>query len=251
MITTLARKAVGQRGLGYVKAKLPPSTTGRLIGTGGVPDAATLRDARVQPKDQSASNSCLGQSVAQAYRLTSLHQGIDCPDLSALFSYRLGCASLGLTGDDGMTFGAALSAVTRFGIASEASWPMSLLRVTKNPSPTAYHDAYDRRGLRGYQRIDVTDLDSVRRAIARGIAVIGAFPVDSYFGLNSGPELIERPTVVKGYHALVIESYLGDGTFGILNHYGTDWRNGGRCSFTEDYMRASDAFVAFDITLAR
>lgn len=254
MIKTILRAAQGQRGTGCIPGPVPPGTPhlNDLIGlsSAALPQRASVRQALVRPKNQSSTNSCLGQSAAQAYRLASLSKGIPCPELSGLFPYKLGRAAIGIEDTDGgMTLGATLTAVKRFGIATEADWPFSVIKVNARPTAKALQGAFDRRGLRGYYVIGSSDTDGVRRALAAGLPVIGCFPIDAYFGINTGSSLIDRPLGQTGYHAMVIEDYGPDGTFGILNHYGEDWRDGGRCRFTERYLQASVGLAVFDITL--
>lgn len=252
MIRALFNAAQGKRGMGYVHAPLPESVKPlhTLIGMSSIlPPGSSVRDSRVSAKFQSSTDSCLGFSVAQAWRLSALKLGQDCPDLSGLFPYKLGRASIGLGDTDGgMTYGAMTAAVERFGLASEASYPFNVLKVNFNVTGTALHDAYDRRGVRGIYSIDKEDTDGVRRALSKGIALVGAFQVDSYFMQNTGPELIDVPDRnILGNHAVVIEDYAADGSFGILNHYDLVWRNLGRARFTERYMKASLGFVALDL----
>lgn len=253
MIGTLLRAAQQKRGAGYIEAPLPSGTrhVSELIGLGpgGVtPPSASVRSPLVSAKYQSASNACLGFGAAQAFRTTCLHRGIACPDLSGLFPYKLGRASMGLEDTDaGMSFAALTSAIERFGFASEAAWPFSLLRVNSRPTASALHDGYDRRGLRGYYSIANDDVEGVRRANASGYAVLGAFPIDQYFQLDSGDHMIDAPAGLIGFHAMVIEGYHADGSFDILNHYGESWRNSGRCCFTEAYMRQSRGYLVFDV----
>lgn len=252
MINALVNVLTGRRGLGYIDLPLPNGTQelSTLIGAApALPASASVRRAEVGPKDQVGSDSCLGMSGAQAFRIACLNRGIPCPDLSGLFPYKLGRASLGMEDQDaGMSYDALLTAVTRFGLASEASWPFSMMRINARPTGTAFHDAYDRRGLRGYYRIGNDDADGVRHAIWKGFPVIGAWSVDEYFLRNSGPTLIDTPiSNIAGNHAMVVEDYGSDGTFGLLNHYGEAWRDSGRCRFTEQYMRSSFGFIAFDV----
>jgi hypothetical protein len=252
MIRALIGAATGQRGHGYVHVPFTDAvkTLATLIGDSSVlPSSATVRSALVEPKWQSATDSCLGMSAAQAFRLSCLYRGIPCPDLSGLYSYKLGRASMGMEDmDAGMSFEAMGTAVTRFGICSEEVWPFNLMRVNMRISGTALHDGYDRRGVRAYYRIDPADADGVRRALARGITVVGAWAVDKMFELDNGPELIDTPDRdIAGNHAMPIEDYAPDGTFGLLNHYDKQWRNGGRCRFTEQYVKSSLGFMAFDV----
>jgi hypothetical protein len=252
MIKALFLAAQGQRGMGYLHDKLPDSVKPlhTLIGASSVlPDSASVRDLRVSPKNQSSTDSCLGMSGAQAWRISALKLGLPCPDLSGLVPYKLGRASLGMGDqDNGMSYGGLTAAVERFGMASEESYPFSVLKVNWNIPATALHDAYDRRGIRGIYAIDQADADGVRRALAKGICVIGAWQVDGAFMTNTGDTLIDVPTgSILGYHSMVIEDYEPDGTFGILNHYDIVWRLNGRCRFTERYVKSSMGFLAFDL----
>lgn len=150
--------------------------------------------------------------------------------------------------DGGMSFQAVATAVTRFGLCSEEAWPFNLIRINSRVSGTALHDGYDRRGVRGYYSIDRSDSDGVRHALARGIPVVGAWAVDQAFESDAGPVLIDAPTgAIVGNHAMVIEDYQADGTFGLLNHYGVQWRMNGRCRFTSAYMKRSLGFLVFDL----
>ncbi len=252
MIKALVGALQQRRGLGFIEAPFSPTTKkiSALLGASPVlPSSATVRSADVGPKWQSATDSCLGMSFAQAFRLSCLKRGIPCPDLSGLFPYKLGRASIGLEDQDiGMSFEAGATAVERFGLCSEETWPFNLMRVNSRVSGTALHDAYDRRGLRAYYSIDRDDIESVRHAIFRGIAVIGAWNVDQLFTRDAGPVLIDTPDRdIAGSHAMVIEDYAPDGTFGLLNHYSDSWRDGGRCRFTEQYAQSSLGFLALDV----
>jgi hypothetical protein len=252
MIKALFLAAQGQRGLGYLHDKLPDSVKPlhSLIGASSIlPPSASVRDPRVNAKFQSSTDSCVGFSGAQAWRISALKLGMDCPDLSGLVPYKLGRASMGMGDqDNGMTFGGLTAAVERFGMASEESYPFSVLKVNWNITATALHDAYDRRGIRGIYSIAQDDVDGVRRALAKGIAVIGAWQVDAAFMKDEGDTLIDVPTgSIIGYHSMVLEDYAEDGTFGVLNHYDITWRLNGRCRFTERYVRSSLGFLAFDL----
>ncbi len=253
MIRTLLAAVQQQRGTGYIHVASLPSTPplSQLIGVtqAALPPSASVRSPLVAPKNQSATNSCLGMSIAQGVRTSYLKRGVACPELSGLFNYKLGRAAMGLEDlDNGMGFDAGLTAAVKFGLASEEAWPFALLRVNTRPSGTAFHDAYDRRGLRGYYQIAPSDIDGVRSALAAGICVLGAWAVDRMFQLDTGPVLIDPPiSDIIGNHAMVVEGYAPDGTFGILNHYGDSWRSGGRARFTEQYMKASLGFIALDV----
>lgn len=256
MIKALLALAQGKLGTGYIHAPLPESVKPlhTLIGSSSVlPVSASVYDARVKAKFQSSTDACLGFAAAQAWRLSALKRGIDCPDLSGLVPYKLGRASIGLGDQDaGMTYGAMTAAVERFGLASEESYPFNVLKVNFNITGGALRDAYDRRGVRGIYAVDKDDADGVRRALSKGIALVGAWQVNRAFMADRGSVLIDAPDPedVVGNHAMVVEGYNADGSFDILNHYDISWRQGGRCQFTERYMKQSLGYVAFDLGVA-
>lgn len=258
MIRALINAAQNKRGTGFIHARLPVATKplSMLIGaSSALPSSGTVRSALVGPKWQSATDSCVGMAAAQAFRIACLARGIACPDLSGLYPYKLGRAAMGMGLEDtdaGLSFEGLLTAVMRFGFASEEAWPFNLMRVNSRVSGTALHDGYDRRGVRDYYRIDPGDLDGVRRAIDKKIPVVGAWAVDKMFQIDSGPELIDKPDRdIVGNHAMVIEDFAPDGSFGLLNHYDKSWRDGGRCRFTAQYTRSSLALIAFDVGVSR
>lgn len=256
MIQTLLRALTQKRGTGYIHGELPSGTQhiDQLIGTMAMaspPSSASVASALVLPKDQIATNSCVGQSAAQGFRIACLARGIPCPDLSALFPYKLGRALMGVSSiDAGMTFSALLTSSARFGFASEALCPFSMLGVNANPTASAYHDGYDRRGVRGYYYIDPDDTDRVRKAIYARVPVLGAWFVDDDFTNSALSSLIDKPrddARILGSHAMVCDGYNADGSFNLLNHYGMSWRDGGRCRFTTSYMKAASALIAMDV----
>ena len=239
---------------GYVEEefKVAPAHVSMLIGVGSeLPPSASVASALVAPKNQIGTDSCLGMAGAQAFRTACLARGIECPDLSGLFLYKLGRASMGTEDSDvGMSFPAMLEALTRFGIASEEAWPFAIDRVNTRPNVSAFRDANDRRGLRGYYTIDRSDVMTVRRAIAAKVPVIGAWALGKSFVPDLGPDLIDVPAdgeEIVGLHAMLIERYEADGSFGLLNHYGVEWRSEGRCHFTERYVAQSLGFIAMDV----
>lgn len=254
MIQAIVRALQLKKGTGFIEGPMPGHVRpiAHLIGSStafALPPSASVRNPLVNAKMQSSTDACLGFSAAQAWRLASLQRGIACPDLSGLMPYKLGRLSIGVGNvDAGMNFEACVNAVDRFGICSEESYPFSIIRVNSNISSVAFRDAYDRKGLRGIYSIAPGDADGVRSALAKGFVPVGAFPLDNTFFPNIGPTLIDAPTgTIVGNHAMPVEDYAADGSFGLLNHYSESWRDGGRCRFTESYMKRSLGFLIFDV----
>ena len=151
-------------------------------GAAALPEAFTLRHPAVTVRNQGGASSCVGFAWAQALELAYAHHGVLTGDLSPAFIYFLARATHGAAGlDSGTYLRAAAKAVARFGCASERSHPYSVLFINQSPPWSAYRDAYDRKGLRGYYRVDAHDLDAVRWAISTGRPVVGGWTVDKTF----------------------------------------------------------------------
>lgn len=218
------------------------------LGASSPPASASVYDPRVAPKDQQSTNSCTGQAVAQGLRLAYLAAGVDCPELSALDPYFRGRAEFGGQRNDGGSYlRTTVGAVRSAGCATESAWPFRAEMVNRTPSWAAARSAFDRRGLRGYYRCHSPD--DVRRAIASGFAVVGGWDVDEPFMDNEGGVIdVPRGKIVGG-HALVIESYAADGTFGILNSWGSEWGSAGRANVTSGWIASGRDLWALDVTI--
>jgi hypothetical protein len=229
------------RGLGY----LPDPADGRdmrpidllgVLASSSPPTSASVRHPLVQPRDQGATNSCTGQAWSQALRLAWLRAGKSCPELSALDNYWKGRQQWGAhLVDEGSHLRTGARAVMKFGCATEKRWPFDAAKVNLKPSWWANRSGHDSRGVRGYYKLYWAD--DVRRAIATGHPVVGGWKVGQPFLEYNGTGVIDEargPTI--GGHAVVIEEYFADGTFGFLNSWGYGWGIGGRGLATERWV---------------
>ena len=213
------------------------------------PSRGSVSDPRVGPKDQAGTNSCTGQAAAQGLRLAYLAAGLECPELSALDPYYRGRAEWGgQRVDDGSYLRATVKALQHGGCAGERDWPFSERAVNRRPSWAAARSAFDRRGLRGYYRC--YSPDDVRRAIAGGYPVIGGWEVDRAFVEHEGSGAIDVPRgEIVGGHAIVLEDYTADGTFGLLNSWGHSWGTNGRARVTEAWVASGRDLWALDVRM--
>lgn len=245
------------KGLGYKRDKHDPRDQhlGVLLGaqaTTPPPPSADLRNSAVKAKDQGNTSSCTGQSTSQALRLAYLHAKVSCPELSALTIYYWGRAESGEQDTDGGSYlRDVIQGVKRFGCADEATWPFHEERVNVGPNPTAYRNAYDRRGPRAYYRVPPNP-DDVRRAIAAGYPVVGGWQVSQSFMDWDGHGAIGAQTVnILGGHAMPICAYDPSG-FWLLNSWGTGWgRDGGYALVSEDFIRQGTDLWAIDLGVTK
>jgi hypothetical protein len=175
-----------------------------------VPLEATLLTKPVAIADQNGTGSCVGQAVAQGVRMAyRVGNSEPCPTLSALFVYfnarKLGGEKLV---DDGTTLRNGIKAVQKFGICPETEWPFAKAAVNRMPDWAAFRYAHDRRGVRGYYRIDDGDLLAVKRAIANRRPVVAGWQVSPSFVAHRGATVVGgQQTPFVGGHAMVVAGY--------------------------------------------
>lgn len=215
-----------------------------------LPLIATIRDDRVGPKNQLRSSSCVGQSTSQAQRLSYLKRGVDCPDLSALYVYRLARNEEGILEDAGAQIRLAMQAIQAEGVAPESTWPFSMARVNTPVPFSVTRKARALFGVRSYYRIAVGDFDGIKRALANGFGVTAGFPVTLAFEQWNGIDLIGAQTgTIEGYHALPITSFDASSAttaWEFLNSWG-NWGRGGYGVANDDFIRQASDIWAHDI----
>ena len=227
----------------------PEDPRDRLLAlrSASAPTAASLSHPAVAARDQGSTGSCVGFAVAQGAELAYARQGVMTGDLSPLFTYALSRATHGEAFVDGGTYvRAAIKSAARFGFASEASHPFRL-GTQRAPGLRAFRDAYDRRGLRSYYRIDPADLNLVRLAIAAGFPVVGGWRVDRAFMSYDGSGILPaREGDVLGGHAMVVVGYDSQ-SFRLLNSWSTRWGAGGYAVVSPEWLAQGHDFWALDV----
>lgn len=213
-----------------------------------LPISASIDVATVEPKDQLATSSCVGNCWAQALRLAYLARGLVCPELSAAYVYRLARNIDGTNGDEGSYLRSGAAAVQRLGCAPEASWPLREETINDQVPFSAQHAGFDRKGSRRYYRIPAGDSDSVRRALAARLPVVGGWQVDHAFVEGDGRGLIDvqDQTSLAGGHAIAIVGYAADGTFTLINSWGPFFGLYGRFQVTEGFVESGTDLWALD-----
>jgi hypothetical protein len=248
----LSRFVLGQRRRLNGAHRDKPDSRDKLIRLAtlddAIPSAATV-DRGQPPEDQDGTGSCVGQSVTSAIWLAYMANGIDCPDLSALFAYYNGRRYHQTTvTDNGTGIRYVIKGSVRFGATTEDAWPFKPAAVNRKPGWNAYRLGHDRRGVRGYYRIPRGDLNAVRRAIANKLPVVAWWVVDKAFTSRTGPSVIGPCDESKraGNHCMVIPSYYEKGEFGLLNSWGA-WRHNGRQRVTAEFVARGRDLWAIDV----
>ena len=215
------------------------------------PTSGSCFDKRILVKDQKSTGSCAGQSAANGLREAYLAQGIDCPDLSALFAYYGGRGQEGpVTGDDGATLRDIIKAFQQVGECPESAWPFDEKKVNTAPSWSAYRAAIARRGTRKYYRIPLglsTTKSKIKQVLAAKIPIVGGWQVSDEIqdeNKTSPQEACKPP--YEGGHAMLIEGFNLE-LVDVLNSWGTGYRLGGRFKATWGFTLAANDLWALDV----
>ena len=217
---------------------------GRL-GDLSLPSSVSLRHPGFVARNQLGTQSCTGQAISQALRIAYVHRDGACPELSALAPYYWGRALWGgQNADAGSYLRQTLRAVMKLGCPDEKSWPFVVLKVNSAPPTSAIFSAARRRGTRGYYRC--YGVDDMRRAIAAGWPVVGGWAIDDDFKNDYTSTIIDKVTgAITGRHAMLLDEFYADGSFGLVNSWGKQWRDNGFARVTQAF--AAQAFDAWAI----
>lgn len=154
---------------------------------------------------------------------------------SRLFLYRTARRLLGWSGDSGLPLRIALRAIVRFGMPPEMQWPFEPSRLDVEPDgfvygtadrlPDALYVRLDGRGVSGEDT-----LETIRRFVSAGFAVVGGFPMPTSVTCDAE---IPVPTIydgVRGGQAVLIVGYddkrrvrSDRGALLFANSWGTNW----------------------------
>lgn len=197
--------------------------------------------------DQKSTSSCVGNAVAGAVRIAENRSGHEYGYPSRMFIYyiaRLKREKPPLS-DDGTYIRDAFKQLGKLGVPDEKYWPFKVKRVNDKPAGFNPWAKADPRKDGEYLAITGTGdvlVQRIKTALNDGHAVVFGTQLAKSFMASNGPDVIDRPgsgdTLVGG-HAMVIIGYRtqgGSAQFEVMNSWGTRWRDGGFCWFTERYI---------------
>lgn len=219
-----------------------------VLGADLIPLSATCRAYILTILNQGSWPICVGHAVMQAVRASHVRQGVEEPMLgSRLWAHYLSKAQHNATDKDSGTFLRTMFyALDKMGFPPENEWPYRFDEIDNQPRwklmpPTkAFSKAFDQRSPVKYRKIFETGdgrILEVKRAIAKGYCVVfgttvtTAF-VQGEFDIAQPPKLGE---IVAGGHAMLLAEYDAD-NFGVVNSWGKNWKDGGWCRFSNEYV---------------
>jgi hypothetical protein len=250
MVFTALKSALGIKGKGYLVD--PVDTRDVSISTLNLNAPTNLGIDLVTPaiiiKDQGATSSCVGQSIATAMQIAYIQDYKPCPPLSASFVYYNARFDENDLTDNGTYIRLAMRSVMKIGLCEEANWSFSSLNINKKPSILAYRSAMAQRGLRGYYRIQPTDLQSVIAAIhARKPIVAGWNIGEKFFAAGT---YVDKTMLGTAGHAMVIAGHRllnGKDYFKIINSWGTGFGSNGFVWADVDFVSSAKDMWAVDV----
>lgn len=200
--------------------------------------------------NQSSTNSCVGNSAANAIWIAETKAGLKVELVSRLFLYFNSRAFEGIqTFDKGTTIRSCCKGLIKFGAPDERFWTFSTspLKVNRRPGWNPYMMAYGRRGGSYFRIYEFGDelVPAIQTALLDGNPVIFGAKIARSFTANSGPVVIDKPSddeAIVGGHAITIVGWKtesGKRNLQIVNSWGEGWRDGGKAYMTEDYMTSS------------
>jgi C1A family cysteine protease len=187
--------------------------------------------------DQGNEGSCVGHGMVSAFRNALLLNGQTDVEFSRQMAYYIARRPYQKNQDAGACIRDAIKAAKRYGICPESMWPYVYNNIFTRPLDECYVEAEKHQLLIG-ERVK-KDINAIKSAIAAGFGVVFGINVyESFFkvgksGIVSIPDT--KHEQYEGGHCMFMVGYSG-GYFDVLNSWGRDWGNDGKCRIPENYM---------------
>ncbi len=206
-----------------------------------LPESVDLRDKCPPIVDQLELGSCVGNSVASAFRFEQMRQKAPNWQPSRLMIYFDARDIEGTSDfDSGCQIRDAIKSVVGHGVCPETDWPYDIARFAERPPPIAYSTAMNNQALQ-YRRIGYF-LNSMISCLAGGLPFLVGFTVYESFESKkvTSTGVVPMPTdkerVVGGHAVLCVGMDQLKKTFLVMNSYGTGWGMDGYFTIPFDYL---------------
>lgn len=194
-----------------------------------LPPAASVEALEPPIWDQGELGSCTGHGTCRVVQMARRKEGLPDIALSRLMAYYVGRELERTTAlDEGAEIRDVIKGVARSGVCAETDWPYDVARFAEAPPSDAWTAALA-DCIKGYSKLDNSDLASLKRCIAGGDPFVFGFDVPEAFegneiattGQMSGAAWDGRGV---GGHCVVAVAY-DDGrqAFLIANSWGSGW----------------------------
>lgn len=206
--------------------------------------------------DQDGLGSCVPCAGFQALRMAQIRQGAKEARLGArLFSYYLCRSAHQLAAfDAGAQLRTFFWSLNRFGFLyeDEYRWGYDVTKFAEAPTSADYRLAFDQKTPTHFWSIPegADRVQAIKKAVALGLGVCFGVMVDDAFadGAIDPTKPLDPPRrgVMNG-HAMLVDGYKGD-TFSIVNSWGYDFGDNGRCLFSADYLNGAHSIWVVEST---
>jgi hypothetical protein len=198
--------------------------------------------------DQGASEACLEHAAVQEHRVTRIVQGNAHPRWASKRLLWQQCRQYEGTWPQnvGSYSDTLIDAAQLLGFAAEDEWPWAASDFATAAPRELDRDEFDQRNPDAADWAAIDVLADVTRILSAGYVVRIAAEVSEEFCDNTldwtrPVDLMD--TNIAGSHAMCVIGF--DGTnFDVLNSWGADWGNAGRCKVTPQFVEAAHERVA-------
>jgi len=229
----------------------------RVRSSASPPAGVDLRHLVHEVLDQGQTNSCGGQAVAQAVRLSARANGAENPPLPSrryLYHDAVGYGHAHRAeafADLGTTFGDIFSATAWVGVVDEVEWPWNEERVLEQPPLRLFRHGSDYRwSVDGFLRFEDGERSlGLRHALDAMYPTVIGLSIDEAFEAMDGPSVITKMGAPIGGHALAAVGYDPEGLW-IVNSWGRGWRNAGFAKIAWSVIESPVLMDAWAVSIA-
>jgi len=208
---------------------------------GHLPDFVDLRDKCPPVVDQLELGSCVGNSIASAFRFEQMRQKAPDWQPSRLMIYYNARDLEGTEDyDSGSQIRDGIKSIADQGVCPETDWPYDITKFAERPPPSAYTTGLNNQAI-SYRRVGFS-LHSMIACLALGLPFVFGFSVyqsfesDKVASTGVVPMPTDKESVVGGHAVLCVGLDRAKETFLIMNSWGTSWGMDGYFTMPLDYL---------------
>lgn len=226
----------------------------KAVNIAGLPKTVDPRKKLIGVFDQGNLGSCVGQGGSFiGHDLFKKNGKTYLPSRLELY-YLARAMENNVRNDDGCYIRDAVKAMAKQGVCHEKTWPYVITKFATKPSKAAYAEGLKNRVI-AYERVDNSDINNIRAALAGGFPVVFGFTVYESFESDAvaatGTMPVPRKTEsALGGHAVVAVGYIHSRRRVICrNSWGQGWGKNGY--FTMPYAVITDTNMCDDFWIVR